>query len=70
MHEIVRIEILDQIQSHIVSRSPSVCHFLNLLEMIIKENPDSLNDYMQRVSKNIFLILIPLLNKYIYIYIK
>nr|CAG8445597.1 6189_t:CDS:10 [Entrophospora candida] len=50
MHEMVRVEILDQIQSRVVSRSPSVGHFLTLLEIIVKEKPDSLNDYIQRIK--------------------
>lgn len=52
----VRVEILDQIQSRVVSRSPSVGHFLTLLEIIVKEKPDSLNDYIQRVSRKILAI--------------
>ena len=45
----VRAEILDQIQSRIISKSSSVEYFLNLLELIVKDTPNSLYNYITRV---------------------
>ena len=46
----VRAEILDQIQSRVISKSSSVEYFLDLLELIAKENPEFLYNY--RIIKN------------------
>lgn len=51
----VRAEILDQIQSRIISKSSSVEYFLGLLELIVKETPEFLYNYIARVCiKNYF----------------
>jgi Fanconi anemia group I protein len=50
----VRAEILDQIQSRIISRSSSVENFLDLLELIVKETPEFLYNYITRVCIKLF----------------
>lgn len=49
-HDVVRSEILEQVTSRIVSRSTSVMDFLKLLACIIREYPESVENYMSNVS--------------------
>ncbi|RIA87302.1 FANCI solenoid 2-domain-containing protein [Glomus cerebriforme] len=50
IHDMVRAEILDQIQSRVISKSSSVEYFLNLLELIVKETPNFLYNYVTRIK--------------------
>ncbi|CAG8498714.1 14052_t:CDS:10 [Acaulospora colombiana] len=49
IHDMVRAEILDQILSSIISKSASAENFLNLLEMIVKEAPHYLVNYLPKI---------------------
>ncbi|GBC07259.1 hypothetical protein RclHR1_07340005 [Rhizophagus clarus] len=53
IHDMVRAEILDQIQSRIISKSSSVEYFLDLLESIVKETPEFLYNYITRIKGTI-----------------
>ncbi|CAI2176704.1 14244_t:CDS:10, partial [Funneliformis geosporum] len=50
IHDMVRAEILDQLQSRVISKSLSVEYFLNLLELIVKETPHYLYNYISRIK--------------------
>ncbi|PKC11484.1 hypothetical protein RhiirA5_354118 [Rhizophagus irregularis] len=50
IHDMVRAEILDQIQSRIISKSSSVEYFLGLLELIVKETPEFIYNYIARIK--------------------
>ncbi|CAG8548944.1 1682_t:CDS:10 [Funneliformis mosseae] len=50
IHDMVRAEILDQLQSRVISKSSSVEYFLDLLELIVKENSHSLYNYISRLK--------------------
>ncbi|CAO0793414.1 unnamed protein product [Mucor circinelloides] len=49
-HDVVRSEILEQVTSRIVSRSTSVMDFLKLLACIIREYPESVENYMSNIK--------------------
>ncbi|CAG8535533.1 4568_t:CDS:10, partial [Diversispora eburnea] len=50
IHDMVRAEILDQILSRVISKADSVEHFLILLELIVKEAPHSIINYITRIK--------------------
>ncbi|CAG8788889.1 10614_t:CDS:2, partial [Acaulospora morrowiae] len=49
IHDMVRAEILDRILSSIVSKASSAENFLNLLDMIVKEAPNSIANYIPKI---------------------
>ncbi|CAG8439164.1 9995_t:CDS:10 [Ambispora gerdemannii] len=51
IHDMIRTEILNQILSRVVSKSSSIGNFLVLLEIIVKEAPDALMDYLSKIKE-------------------
>ncbi|KAI8989516.1 FANCI solenoid 4-domain-containing protein [Pilobolus umbonatus] len=49
-HDIIRTEILEQITSRIISRSPSSSHFLLLLKKIIENNPNTIEKHLSYIK--------------------
>ncbi|KAK9764538.1 hypothetical protein K7432_007870 [Basidiobolus ranarum] len=51
LHDMVRTEILDQILARVVAKANSVGSFLNLLDIIVKECPQTLTNYISRIKE-------------------
>ncbi|OZJ03311.1 hypothetical protein BZG36_02261, partial [Bifiguratus adelaidae] len=51
VHEIVRHEILAQISQHILARSDGALYFVHLLELIVKDQPNSLRVHVPRLRE-------------------
>ncbi|CAG8588240.1 15320_t:CDS:10, partial [Racocetra persica] len=50
IHEMVRVEILEQILTRVISKAPSAGYFLNLLQLIVKETPHSLHNHLSKIK--------------------
>ncbi|CAG8756042.1 33754_t:CDS:10, partial [Gigaspora margarita] len=50
IHEMVRAEVLEQILTRVISKAPSAGYFLNLLKLIVKEAPHSLQNHLTKIK--------------------
>ncbi|KAG9306620.1 hypothetical protein G9A89_004817 [Geosiphon pyriformis] len=53
VHDMVRCEILDQILSRVIGKSGSVISSLNLLDLIVKESPQTLVPYLSKIKETL-----------------